>query len=47
MWHDWVAWHPIKTEGGTWCWLETVQRRMVKQYGDEPFSGPEYLYHTL
>jgi hypothetical protein len=27
IWHRWFAWFPLKTQDGTWVWLETIWRR--------------------
>jgi hypothetical protein len=26
-WHSWFAWHPVRTLGGDYVWLERVLRR--------------------
>lgn len=31
--HRWFAWRPVKTEGGTWVWLETIWRRGEDVWG--------------
>lgn len=31
-WHDWFAWHPVRVATGDCRWLETVERRIEREY---------------
>lgn len=42
-WHDWFAWHPVKTEDGWWIWLEKVRRVFVLAHAFPEASHYEYL----
>jgi hypothetical protein len=30
--HSWFAWRPVKTQCGTWVWLERVNRQLMGFY---------------
>lgn len=38
----WFAWHPVKTECGTWVWLEKVRFRQ-----DNDWGGPYYMFYLM
>lgn len=31
-WHDWFAWFPVRVEKGDCRWMETVERRIEREY---------------
>ena len=39
-WHKWFAWHPIRINEYTMCWLETVLRSGETDY----VTGDDYHY---
>lgn len=38
-WHKWFAWFPLQMSGGTWVWLEHVERR-------QKYRGP-WVYREI
>ena len=37
-WHSWYAWHPVRLDSGTMCWLENVERT-------RPASDYRYVWY--
>lgn len=48
MWHDWFAWHPVRTLSGDWVWLETVLRKgretIIANGDGQPEPWWEWMY---
>ena len=33
QWHPWFAWRPVRVDARTCIWLETIERKGIREYG--------------
>lgn len=43
----WFAWRPVKTTGGRWVWLKTVERAEFSCRAGDSYFWMEYAYALL
>jgi hypothetical protein len=43
-WHDWFAWHPVRTLAGDYVWLERVLRKGRRALIANGDGQPEYTW---